>query len=113
MESWKEEISQKVRITQKNLIYVIGLPLSFLQLRSELSSESFFGSFGKVEKVFLNQITYLNAEMIPQQLCGAHVTYADNVSASTAIMAIDKMRINDYIVQADFGLNKYCQNFLR
>lgn len=102
----------RVRITQTNLIYVIGLPTSFLQHTNNITSKSFFGYYGRVEKVFLNQNTYYNYRMNPLQSCSAHVTYEDELSAATAILAIDKMRINKLTVRANYGLNKFCHNFL-
>lgn len=43
----------------------------------------------------------------------AHILYEDEISAGMAILALNKFKINDFVVKAKYGLNKYCTKFLQ
>jgi len=104
-----------VRVVQKNLVYVIGLPnrVSAHDVNSQglLRKHEYFGQYGKILKIVVNRNNHYNSG--PNPTVSAYITYARNEDASACVRAIDKSTLDGRILRASLGTTKYCSSFLR
>ena len=103
---------QKLRITQKNLVYLIGFPKYLAYNEKLLSSFEYLGQYGKILKIHVNKnkIYNLNNPNGPSYSC--HITYSSFSESSLAILNLDNFIFENHIIKASFGTTKYCSNFL-
>ncbi|KAH6578299.1 hypothetical protein BASA60_003689 [Batrachochytrium salamandrivorans] len=103
-----------VRVVQKNLVYVLGLPPK-LQNDEILRSHDYFGQYGKITKVVVNRRSQPHtASMSPaSNNNGVYVTYARKDDATRAIDAVDGSLCEGRVVRATYGTTKYCSYFLK
>ena len=110
---------EAARVIQKNLVYVIGLPI-------ESSSEStirrmdMFGQYGRLSKVVVNSRSPVCDK---SNTCGVYLTYENNQQALDCIRAVDGFTychrllkfviIVDLMNRASYGTTKYCYNFIK
>lgn len=110
---------EAARVIQKNLVYVIGLPI-------EASSEStirrmdMFGQYGNLSKVVVNSRSPVCDK---SNTCGVYLTYENNEQALDCIRAVDGFtychRLLKWICclflsnRASYGTTKYCYNFIK
>ncbi|KAJ2454752.1 transcriptional repressor general negative regulator of transcription subunit 4 [Coemansia sp. RSA 2336] len=99
-----------VRVVQKNLVYVIGLPLS-LASEEILRSHDYFGQFGRINKIVINRRQ--NGSNSHHPTVGVYVTYATREEATRAINAVDGSTLETRVLRATFGTTKYCSYYLR
>jgi CCR4-NOT transcription complex subunit 4 len=92
---------------QRNLVYVIGLPLSAAN-EDLLRKAEYFGQYGKIVKVVVHR-----NQSISQSTVSAYVTFAFKEDAKAAIHALDSISLEGHILRASFGTTKYCNNFIR
>lgn len=95
------------RVVQRNLVYVIGLPLSASN-EDLLRKAEYFGQYGKIVKVVVHR-----NQSISQSTVSAYVTFAFKEDAKAAIHALDNYVLEGHILRASFGTTKYCNNFIR
>ena len=100
----------KVRILQKNIVYVIGLPLS-LANNEILKEYNLFGQFGKILKIAVNKSGYSQNRQ-NEITYSAYITYSNSKEASIALLSIDNTSLNNYLIRASYGTTKYCNFFL-
>jgi hypothetical protein len=95
---------QNVRVVQKNLVYVTGLPSyladeevcwSSLHMmcspphpQSLLMSQDYFGQFGKVFRIVINRNSHYNSG--PAPTVGAYVTFARKEDAAACVRGIGR-----------------------
>lgn len=101
----------KVRILQKNVVYVIGLT-SLLANKNILSSWKFFGQYGKIVKIVVNKNGY-NQNYQNETTYSAYVSYSSQEEASLALLAIDNCIVDGHVIRGSFGTTKYCTFFLK
>ncbi|KAI9207632.1 RING/Ubox like zinc-binding domain-containing protein [Polychytrium aggregatum] len=105
-----------VRVVQKNLVYVLGLPLR-LATDEILKSNDFFGQFGKIMRVVVNRRgghSHANAPLMADMAqTGVYVTYYKKEDAMKAIEAVDGSVLEGRVIRATFGTTKYCSYFLK
>lgn len=101
---------RKIRVLQRNLVYVIGLPKEFTQ-ENILSSEKLFGMFGEITKVVLGKKK--ESRIDREEIYSAYITYEQNISAVTAIKKMDGSEIGGRMIKCTFGTTKYCTYFLQ
>ncbi|KAI8929136.1 RING/Ubox like zinc-binding domain-containing protein [Entophlyctis helioformis] len=108
-----------VRVVQKNLVYVLGLPPK-LQNEETLRSHDYFGQYGKITKVVVNRRSNLGgvqqAVLSPgpsNANSGIYVTYARKEDAARAIEAVDGSLCEGRVIRATYGTTKYCSYFLK
>lgn len=89
------------------MVYVMWIPKKFKGFENELCKSAFFGNYGNVQSVSLTENPQGD-----QTFISAFVTYDCEVSATLAVIALDKMKINDCLIRAGYGRTKYCINFL-
>ncbi|KAF9928603.1 transcriptional repressor general negative regulator of transcription subunit 4 [Linnemannia zychae] len=116
MEALNRKHLANMRVVQKSLVYVIGLPIKLANDENTLRQQEFFGQYGKISKVVINR---RNAS-IPapgtvqsQPSIGVYVTYVRKEDAARAIAAIDGSIWDGKILRASYGTTKYCSYYLR
>jgi CCR4-NOT transcription complex subunit 4 len=95
------------RVVQRNLVYIIGLPLSIAN-EELLRKADYFGQYGKIAKVVVHR-----NQSISQSTVSAYVTFSYKEDAKAAIQALDNYVIDGHQLRASFGTTKYCNNFIR
>jgi len=105
----KESIAyySKIRIIQKNLIHVQGLPKSFDA--DILKSNEYFGQYGLIIKIL---VAYKTDPDNNKKLYSAYITYSNEIEAASAILCVDSLLIGTKIIRVFFGTTKYCGFFL-
>lgn len=102
----------KVRILQRNLVYVIGLAPKIA--KSEvLDKFEYFGQYGKIQKIIVNKNNTYNTTSINGPSYSAYITFSNEIEASIAILAIDQFDVHERTLRASYGTTKYCTFFLR
>jgi len=102
----------KVRILQRNLVYVIGLAPRIAK-NETLGSFEYFGQYGKITKIIVNKNNAYNPTSINGPSYSAYLTFSNDIEASIAILAVDQYEIYDRTIRASYGTTKYCTFFLR
>lgn len=100
-----------VRVLQRNLLYVVGLPVQ-LAKDELLRSRPYFGKFGKIIKIALG-LKGGGASSDRKQTCSCYVTYKRGVDAVEAIKAVNGSILLGCLLKATYGTSKYCANWLR
>ena len=99
-----------VRVIQRNLVYVIGLPLPITR-EETLRRHEYFGQFGRIVKVATNRANTFNTGTGPT--ASAYVTYAHNDDAQQCIDCVDGCVMEGRVLRACFGTTKYCNAWLK
>ncbi|KAJ2088957.1 transcriptional repressor general negative regulator of transcription subunit 4 [Coemansia sp. RSA 986] len=99
-----------VRVVQKNLVYVIGLPTN-LATEETLRHYDYFGQFGRINKIVINRRQTGSSTHVPT--VGVYVTYATKEESTRAINAVDGSMLENRVLRATFGTTKYCSYYLR
>ena len=100
------ESYRNVRVLQKNLLYVVGLPASACR-DGPNGKREFFGKFGPIVKIAITPKKVSNSSYC------AYVTYKRAVDAAAAMKALNKISVDGRLVRAAYGTTKYCSYFLR
>ncbi|KAJ2992871.1 transcriptional repressor general negative regulator of transcription subunit 4 [Globomyces sp. JEL0801] len=92
-----------VRVVQKNLVYVLGLPLN-LATDEILRSHDYFGQYGKITKIVVNKRTptagpNCHPSNPATSHTGVYITYASKADASRAIEAVDGTLLDGKIIR--------------
>lgn len=104
-----------VRVLQRNLLYVVGLPASIAK-EELLRKKEVFGKYGRIVKVAITKRQPHNDGNHPHthpNSYTAYITYKKDKSAMEAITAINGSLIDGRTVKATYGTTKYCTYFLR
>lgn len=99
-----------VRVVQKNLVFVVGLPPRLADADT-LKKQDCFGKYGKIHKVVVNQSTSYAGLQGPS--ASAYVTYYRAEDALRAIQAVSNVKVDGRTLKASLGTTKYCNYFLR
>lgn len=99
-----------VRVVQKNLVFVVGLSQRLAD-PEVLRKHEYFGKFGKIHKVVINQSTSYAGAQGPS--ASAYVTYHRPEDALKAIQAVNNIHVDGRTLKASLGTTKYCSHFLR
>jgi len=102
----------KVRILQRNLVYVIGLAPKIAK-NDILDKFEYFRQYGKIQKIIVNKNNVYNSTAINGPSYSAYITFSNDFEASIAILAVDQFDIFDRTIRASYGTTKYCTFFLR
>ena len=102
----------KIRILQKNIVYIIGLPLN-LASEEKLQKYEYLGQYGKIRKIIVNKNGYSQNKK-SNITYSAYITYSSFEEASLALLSIDNnLYDNNNLLRASFGTTKYCNFFLK
>ncbi|KYB26978.1 uncharacterized protein Cnot4 isoform X1 [Tribolium castaneum] len=99
-----------VRVVQKNLVFVVGLPMRLAE-PEVLKRHEYFGKFGKIHKVVINQSTAYAGSQGPS--ASAYVTYMKSDDALRAIESVNNITIDGRLVKSSLGTTKYCSHFMK
>jgi len=98
-----------IRVRQRNLVYVVGLPLSLCD-EQVLKSKAWFGGFGKIKKVHCNKKTQHASR---NGSCAAYITFYKKDDAKRAIEQMNGRYLDEgRMLKATTGSTKYCSYFL-
>ncbi|XP_024084097.1 CCR4-NOT transcription complex subunit 4 isoform X2 [Cimex lectularius] len=99
-----------VRVVQKNLVFVVGLPVRLADPEM-LKKHEYFGKFGKIHKVVINQSTSYAGSQGPS--ASAYVTYQKSDDALRAIQTVNNIAVDGRTVKTSLGTTKYCSHFIK
>lgn len=100
-----------VRVVQKNLVYVLGLP-SRLAAEETLKGFEYFGQYGKISKIVINKRGLISSTSSTPHI-GVYITFARKEDATKAIEAVDGSMCDSRMIRATYGTTKYCSFFLK
>ena len=100
---------EQLRVRQKNIMYIIGLPVSLCHANL-LKSNKWFGKFGAISRISFNTSPKcVKANSIP-----TFVTYVEERDALQAILKMNLYCLPDSTrLKTNFGRTRYCQFFCR
>ena len=104
---------QNIRIIQKNLIYLIGLPKDLAFSENTLNQFEYFGQYGQIKKLVVNKNKTYNGNGPNGPSYSCHVTYSSITESSLAMISLENASIDNHVFKASYGTTKYCSNFLR
>ncbi|XP_059491042.1 CCR4-NOT transcription complex subunit 4 isoform X2 [Neocloeon triangulifer] len=99
-----------VRVVQRNLVFVVGLPPRLAD-GDILKKHEYFGKFGKILKVVINPCNSYAGVQGPS--ASAYVTYVKREDSLRAIAAVNNISVDGRLLKASLGTTKYCSNFLK
>ena len=95
------------RVIQRNLVYVIGIPVS-ASTEEILRRPEYFGQYGKIGKIVVHGNRSLSHSTV-----SVYITFSYKEDAKAAIQVLDGFWIDGHHLRASFGTTKYCNNFIR
>ncbi|ONM41911.1 RNA binding (RRM/RBD/RNP motifs) family protein [Zea mays] len=102
-----------VRVIQRNLVYIIGLP-AHLCNESVLECREYFGQYGKILKVSVSRPTGPPSQQASANSnISVYITYAKEEEAIRCIQAVHNFVLEGKVLRACFGTTKYCHAWLR
>lgn len=99
-----------VRVVQRNLVFVVGLPPRLAD-GDVLRRNEYFGQFGKIRKILVSHPTQQAASQ--GQCASAHVTYCRPDDALRAIRSVNNAVVDNKTLKVSLGTTKYCSLYLR
>lgn len=113
-------------------MFVVGLPLRLAD-PEVLKRHEYFGKFGRIHKVVINQsTTYAGSqgpsaskwEIVPHEvrrifmlffwgIAGAYVTYMKSDDALRAIQSVNNVMLDGRQIKSSLGTTKYCSHFMK
>ncbi|XP_051143345.1 uncharacterized protein LOC127259791 isoform X2 [Andrographis paniculata] len=101
-----------VRVIQKNLVYVVGLPLTSAD-EDLLQRKEYFGQYGKVLKVSISRTSTGAIQHSANSTCSVYITYSREDEAVRCIQSVHGFVLEGRSLRACFGTTKYCHAWLR
>ncbi|CAN4090219.1 unnamed protein product [Withania somnifera] len=101
-----------VRVIQRKMAYVIGLPLSLAD-EDLLQQKDYFGQYGKVTKISLSRTTGGAIQQYVNDTCSVYITYSKEEEAVRCIQSVHGFVLEGRYLRASFGTAKYCHTWLR
>ncbi len=104
-------ISEDIRILQRNLIYIIGLPY-LLADPKKLKGWEFLGQYGEILKIVININKPFKRGIYEEPTYSAYITFQNELDANLAILSLDGFIYKESLINVSFGMTKYCTSFL-
>ncbi|XP_071686105.1 uncharacterized protein [Rutidosis leptorrhynchoides] len=101
-----------VRVIQRKMAYIIGLPLDLAD-EDLLQRKSYFGQYGKIMKVSLSRTSGGALQQLINDTCSVYITYSKEDEAVTCIQSVHGYVLDGRLLRASFGTAKYCHAWLR
>ncbi|KAJ0792059.1 putative transcription factor C2H2 family [Helianthus annuus] len=101
-----------VRVIQRNLVYIVGLPLNLAD-EDLLQQKEYFGQYGKVLKVSISRTAAGEIQQFPNSTCSVYITYSKEEEAVRSIQSAHGFILEGRPLRACFGTTKYCHAWLR
>uniref|UniRef100_A0A095C2Z2 CCR4-NOT transcription complex subunit 4 n=1 Tax=Schistosoma haematobium TaxID=6185 RepID=A0A095C2Z2_SCHHA len=100
------------RVVQPNLIFVVGLPTWISKDKEILKGQNYFGRYGKIFKVEVNQNQTFGGPQ-GQPSFSAYITYYRAEDAMRSIRDLNQSTLHGRPIRVSLGTTKYCSQFLR
>lgn len=100
-----------VRVIQRDLVYVVGLPIQYANEDTLLKYE-YFGQYGPIKKIVVNA-SHVHSSGNQTQSVSAYVTFRNCEDALECIYSLESFSLDGSAMKASFGTTKYCSAFLR
>ncbi|MFS7957802.1 putative RNA recognition motif domain, nucleotide-binding alpha-beta plait domain superfamily [Helianthus anomalus] len=107
----KKDLSN-VRVIQRRMAYIIGLPISLAD-EDLLQRKDYFGRYGKVTKVSLSRTAGGTVQQFVNDTCSVYITYSKEEEAVRCIQSVHGYVLDGRFLRASFGTAKYCHAWLR
>ncbi|CAK9170192.1 unnamed protein product [Ilex paraguariensis] len=101
-----------VRVIQRNLVYIVGLPLNLAD-EDLLQRDEYFGQYGKVLKVSISRTAAGTIQQCANNTCSVYITYSKENEAVRCIQYVHGFVLEGRSLRACFGTTKYCHAWLR
>ncbi|PWA64604.1 Nucleotide-binding, alpha-beta plait [Artemisia annua] len=101
-----------VRVIQRNLVYIVGLPLDLAD-EDLLQQNEYFGQYGKVLKVSISRTAAGSIQQFANSTCSVYITYSKEEEAVRSIQSTHGFVLEGRPLRACFGTTKYCHAWLR
>ncbi|KAG8647320.1 uncharacterized protein LOC110622649 isoform X2 [Manihot esculenta] len=101
-----------VRVIQRNLVYLIGLPLNLAD-EAVLQQREYFGQYGKVLKVSISKTATGVIQHSSNKSCCVYITYSKEEEAVRCIQSVHSFVLEGRTLRACFGTTKYCHAWLK
>ncbi|PIN16715.1 MOT2 transcription factor [Handroanthus impetiginosus] len=101
-----------VRVIQRKMAYVIGLPLSLAD-EDVLVQKEYFGQYGKVTKISLSRTAGGAIQQFINDTCSVYITYLKEEEALQCIQSVHGFFLDGRLLRASFGTAKYCHAWLK
>ncbi|KAL8115637.1 hypothetical protein AgCh_022224 [Apium graveolens] len=101
-----------VRVVQRNLVYIMGLPLDLAD-EDLLQGKEYFAQYGKVLKVSISRTSAGTIQQFPNETCSVYITYSKEEEAVRCIQSVHGFTLDGRPLKACFGTTKYCHAWLR
>ncbi|XP_024031778.1 uncharacterized protein LOC21394467 isoform X3 [Morus notabilis] len=101
-----------VRVIQRNLVYIVGLPLNLAD-EELLQRREYFGQYGKVLKVSMSRTAAGVIQQYQNNTCSVYITYSKEDEAIRCIQNVHGFVLEGRSLRACFGTTKYCHAWLR
>ncbi|PHT45191.1 hypothetical protein CQW23_14349 [Capsicum baccatum] len=101
-----------VRVIQRNLVYIVGLPLSLAD-EDLLQRKEYFSQYGKVMKVSISRTAAGTIQHFANDTCSVYITYSKEEEAIMCIQSVHGFVLDGRPLRACFGTTKYCHAWLR
>ncbi|KAM7496671.1 hypothetical protein LguiA_021085 [Lonicera macranthoides] len=101
-----------VRVIQRNLVYIVGLPLNLAD-EDLLQHKEYFGQYGKVLKVSISRTAAGAIQHFANNTCSVYITYSKEDDAVRCIQSVHGFVLEGRSLRACFGTTKYCHAWLR
>ncbi|KAK2979344.1 hypothetical protein RJ640_013308 [Escallonia rubra] len=101
-----------VRVIQRRMSYVIGLPLCLAD-EDLLHRKEYFGQYGKVTKISLSRTAGGTVQQFVNDTCSVYVTYSKEEEAVRCIQNVHGFVLEGRFLRASFGTAKYCHAWLK
>ncbi|XP_052185869.1 uncharacterized protein LOC127797221 [Diospyros lotus] len=111
MSEGRKQLSS-VRVIQRNLVYIVGLPLNLAD-EDLLQQKEYFGQYGKVLKVSISRTAAGSIQHFANNTCSVYITYSKEEEAVRCIQSVHGFVLEGRSLRACFGTTKYCHAWLR
>ncbi|XAR56108.1 hypothetical protein NMG60_11036440 [Bertholletia excelsa] len=101
-----------VRVIQRKMAYVIGLPLRLAD-ENLLQRKEYFGQYGKVSKISLSRTAGGAVQQFVNDTCSVYITYSKEEEAIRCIQSVHGFILEGRFLRASFGTAKYCHTWLK
>ncbi|KAF8402776.1 hypothetical protein HHK36_010866 [Tetracentron sinense] len=101
-----------VRVIQRNLVYIMGIPPNLAD-EDRLQHKEYFGQYGKVLKVSVSRTAGGAIQQSSNNTCSVYITYSKEEEAVRCIESVHGFVLDGRSLRACFGTTKYCHAWLR
>ncbi|CAH2060258.1 unnamed protein product [Thlaspi arvense] len=101
-----------MRVIQRNLVYVMSLPLELAD-EDLCQRREYFGQYGKVVKVAMSRTASGAVQQFTNNTCSVYITYSKEEEAIRCIRSVHAFILDGRPLKACFGTMKYCHAWLR